>query len=89
MQWLNEPASWQRTGDVLRVSVDPGTVVKPGATYRIFNGQDPFGAPVASGTYAGTPIVIPMTGWASAAPVGLSTPATTAPEFNAFVLVTP
>ncbi len=25
MQWLNEPASWQRTGDVLRVSVDPGT----------------------------------------------------------------
>jgi uncharacterized protein len=25
MQWLNEPASWQRTGDVLRVSVDRGT----------------------------------------------------------------
>jgi uncharacterized protein len=25
MQWLNEPASWQRTGDVLRVNVDPGT----------------------------------------------------------------
>ena len=25
MQWLNEPASWQRNGDVLRVSVDPGT----------------------------------------------------------------
>jgi regulation of enolase protein 1 (concanavalin A-like superfamily) len=25
MQWLNEPASWQRTGDVLRLSVDPGT----------------------------------------------------------------
>jgi len=25
MQWLNEPVSWQRTGDVLRVSVDPGT----------------------------------------------------------------
>jgi len=25
MQWLNEPASWQRTGDVLRVSVDSGT----------------------------------------------------------------
>jgi uncharacterized protein len=25
MQWLNEPGSWQRTGDVLRVSVDPGT----------------------------------------------------------------
>ena len=25
MEWLNEPASWQRTGDVLRVSVDPGT----------------------------------------------------------------
>src|SRR6266568_2498590 len=25
MKWLNEPASWQRTGDVLSVSVDPGT----------------------------------------------------------------
>jgi regulation of enolase protein 1 (concanavalin A-like superfamily) len=25
MQWLNEPASWQRTGGVLTVSVDPGT----------------------------------------------------------------
>ena len=25
MEWLNEPASWQRTGDVLTVSVDPGT----------------------------------------------------------------
>jgi uncharacterized protein len=25
MEWLNEPASWQRNGDVLRVSVDPGT----------------------------------------------------------------
>ncbi len=25
MQWLNEPASWQRAGDLLKVSVDPGT----------------------------------------------------------------
>ncbi|HUZ34994.1 MAG TPA: DUF1349 domain-containing protein [Streptosporangiaceae bacterium] len=25
MQWLNEPASWQRSGEVLRVNVDPGT----------------------------------------------------------------
>ncbi|HEY5988007.1 MAG TPA: DUF1349 domain-containing protein, partial [Streptosporangiaceae bacterium] len=25
MKWLNEPASWQRMGDVLSVSVDPGT----------------------------------------------------------------
>jgi regulation of enolase protein 1 (concanavalin A-like superfamily) len=25
MHWLNEPASWQRTDDVLRVTVDPGT----------------------------------------------------------------
>jgi len=25
MEWLNEPANWQRTGDVLTVSVDPGT----------------------------------------------------------------
>lgn len=25
MQWLNEPVSWQRSGDVLQVDVDPGT----------------------------------------------------------------
>lgn len=25
MEWLNEPASWQRSGGVLSVSVDPGT----------------------------------------------------------------
>ena len=25
MEWLNEPSSWQRTGDVLTVSVDPST----------------------------------------------------------------
>jgi uncharacterized protein len=25
MQWLNEPVGWQRTNDVLRVTVDPGT----------------------------------------------------------------
>ena len=25
MEWLNEPASWQRTDDVLQVNVDPGT----------------------------------------------------------------
>ena len=25
MQWLNEPASWQRAGDVLKVDVDAGT----------------------------------------------------------------
>jgi regulation of enolase protein 1 (concanavalin A-like superfamily) len=25
MQWLNEPASWQRTDDVLQVNADPGT----------------------------------------------------------------
>ena len=25
MEWLNEPSSWQRTGDVISVSADPGT----------------------------------------------------------------
>ena len=25
MEWLNEPASWQRTDDVLQVNVDPNT----------------------------------------------------------------
>ena len=25
MQWLNEPAIWQRAADVITVSVEPGT----------------------------------------------------------------
>ena len=69
------------------VPVNVGNVLAVGDHYQVLKGQDYFGAPVASGTYDGNPIQIPMAGLNAAKPIGLSVTKTTAPEFNAFVLV--
>jgi parallel beta-helix repeat protein len=69
------------------VPVNVGGVLSVGDHYQVLKGQDFFGSPVASGTYDGNPIQIPMAGLNAAKPVGLSVTKTTAPEFNAFVLV--
>ena len=68
------------------VSVDLSSILAPGATYVLTNAQDPFGPAVLSGTFDGSPISVPMTGLAVAAPIGVATPAPTGPEFNAFIL---
>jgi hypothetical protein len=51
--------------------------------------QNFYGSAVATGTYNGTPIVIPMTGLTIAAPNGNvpSPPIHTAPQFGTFVLL--
>ncbi|HEY1252033.1 MAG TPA: S-layer homology domain-containing protein [Thermoanaerobaculia bacterium] len=69
------------------VSVDLTGVLAPGTGYEVRNAQDFFGAPVASGTYSGGSISLPMTGLSVAAPVGWAAPAPTGPEFNVFVLL--
>jgi parallel beta-helix repeat protein len=69
------------------VPVNVGGVLAVGDKYQVLKGQDYFGSPVASGTYNGSPIQIQMAGLNAAKPVGLSVTKTTAPEFNAFVLV--
>jgi hypothetical protein len=64
-----------------------------GATFELRNAQDPFGPPVASGTYNG-PISINMTTLKVAVPIGyVSLPKTTplaqmtsGPQFGAFIL---
>jgi hypothetical protein len=60
-----------------------------GASFEIRDAQNYFGAPVATGKYAGGPVNVPMTGLTVAPPVGNApiVPAHTAPEFGAFVLV--
>ncbi len=77
--------NWDRAPEV---DVDLSGILSPGSTYEIRNAQDYFGALVASGTYAGGPVRIPMTGLSTAVPVGRPAPEPTGPEFNAFVVVT-
>lgn len=73
-------------GRLSSVAADLSSVLSEGQSYRIYNAQDYFGAPVASGTFTGAPVSIPMSGLTIATPVGLRTPPNTAPEFGAFVL---
>jgi len=69
------------------VSVDVSGILSNGDGYEVRDAQDFYGAPVVTGTYNGSPIVLPMTGLPVAAPIGVSAPAHTASEFNAFVLL--
>ena len=68
------------------VSVDLSSVLAPGASYVVRNAQNPFGAAVASGTYGGGSISLPMTGLSAAPPVGAAPPPATGPEFQVFIL---
>jgi len=71
------------------VPVNVSGVLTPGRPYVVRDAQNFFGPPVASGTYSGGTIAIPMTGLTIAAPVGNvpARPAHTGPEFGAFVVL--
>lgn len=72
------------------VAVDISSVVVTGHTYEIRDASNFFATPCLSGTYGGGTVAVPMTGLTCATPLGTSvpkTPATTAPEFNAFVVI--
>ncbi len=69
------------------VSVDLSGILTAGDPYVIQDTQNFFGSSVASGTYGGTPISIPMTGLQKASPHGFATPPHTAPLFGAFVVM--
>jgi len=71
------------------VSVDVSGVLTPGDRYMVQNVQDFYGAPVASGTFDGSPLQLPMAGITPPTPIGRSyTPApVTGPVFNVFVLM--
>jgi hypothetical protein len=72
------------------VGVDLSGVLKSGTHYEIRNVQDIFGAPVASGTYGGGGVSVPMNGVTPAQPIGGSphAPQRTGPDFDVFVVVT-
>jgi len=71
------------------VSVDVSGVLNAGDRYVVQNVQDFYGPPVASGTYDGSAIQLPMAGIRPPAPIGTEyTPAPiTGPTFNVFVLL--
>jgi len=70
------------------VTVDLSGVVPAGARYEVRNVQDLFGAPVASGTYGGGAISIPMGGVPAPTPIGLSSSSApkTGPYFDVFIV---
>ena len=69
------------------VSVDVSGILSSGDGYEVRNAQDFYGAPVLTGTYNGSPLVLPMTGLSVAAPVGDAAPPRSGPQFNAFILL--
>jgi hypothetical protein len=79
--------NWDLAGSV---GVDVSQVLTSGTKYEIRDAENFYGSPVASGTYSGDRVQIPMTNLTVANPVGNvpTTPAHTAPEFGAFVLIT-
>jgi len=71
------------------VSADLSGVLNVGDRYVVQNVQDFFGPPVASGSYEGGNIALPMAGRTPPAPVGraFTPPPVTGPTFNVFVVM--
>jgi hypothetical protein len=78
--------NWPQQSDV---SVDVSDVLNAGDSYEVHHVYDLFGEPVASGTYDGSSISLPMSGTTPPQPAGgwVDIPPTSGPEFNAFVLI--
>ena len=76
-------------GSQSSVTVNLSGVLAGGQRYEVHNVQDIYGPAVASGTYRGGSISLPMTGVAPPARLGRSTPTPprTGPNFDTFVVV--
>jgi len=81
--------NWSRAASV---DFDPSAALTVGARYEIRDVQDFFGAPVATGTYTGGTISLPMSDRAPAQPVGIpdgiEASERSEPDFGVFVLLT-
>ena len=69
------------------MAVDVSAVLPVGTSYHVVNAQNFYGQPIASGTYNGGTISLPMTGLTVATPVGAPAPASSGPAFGAFILL--
>jgi len=70
------------------VSVDLSNVLPSGAKYEVRNVQNWFGSPVATGTFSGGSIQLPMSGVTAPTPIGGSAhmPTRTGPDFDTFIV---
>jgi hypothetical protein len=77
--------NWGRLGSA---TADLSGVLSVGATYEVRNVQDLFGSPVATGTFDGGPISIPMGGVNPPTPIGAvpHAPPRTGPDFDVFIV---
>jgi hypothetical protein len=77
--------NWTRQGSV---AVDLAGVLAPGDRYEVHSVQNLFGQPVASGTFGGGSITIPMSAITPPTPVGMtsSRSPTTGPDFDTFLV---
>jgi hypothetical protein len=74
------------------IAVDVHNVLTNGDQFVVRNAQDFFAAPVLTGTYAGTPLILPMTNLTTAIPNGWANTNAiprTGTQFNVFVLIGP
>jgi uncharacterized protein (TIGR03437 family) len=71
------------------VKVSLSGVLKPGTAYEVRDAENFFAGPVASGTFDGSPVTVPMKGLTVVAPVGdvPAAPQHTAPQFGVFVVL--
>jgi hypothetical protein len=76
--------------DLDNVSIDASEILVEGDTYKIIDAQNYFGDPIATGTYNGTSLSVPMTSTDVAELVGDDVPVQpehTGKEFGSFILV--
>jgi hypothetical protein len=71
------------------VGVDLSGIVPTGHHYEVRNVQDAYGAAIASGTYHGGAVAIPMNGVAPPKPIGRTAASSaphTGPNFDVFLV---
>ena len=78
--------NWSRQGSA---TVDLSRVLTAGQRYEVRNAQDFFGAPVATGTYGGGSVTVPLIPVTPPAPLGGGSPPSTSDEVFAFVVLIP
>ena len=77
--------NWSRQGSVL---ADVSGILNPGDSYVLRNVQNLNGSPIASGTFNGGAVSLPLSGVTPPAPLGMSSSRAprTGPDFDVFVI---
>ena len=77
--------NWSGQGSV---QADMTGILNPGDTYVLRNVQNLFGSPIASGTFSGGALTLPLGGVTPPAPIGMSSSRAprTGPYFDVFVI---